>query len=325
MEPPDQGLTSPFICQAPRTLAAEVIQGSVSLYHIPFDCCIILTDSWPSWVNLCLHFPSISVAIYWCQASSSLLASLATVSTFHWVSWDYLPFAPPANSLLLVQGTSGFISALPTSYLLHPSLLITCADAVPSLPFSGWSQAMYDASAYGGMVVGAWGFASTYSLPASLSSFGPFLTSMRLRHFLISTTRGGTAVSSAVSSSRFPFPQAEKCSNEYINTVRWIPQLACLHPSGLWGRECGRETCVLAPSVFTRSKLTIRPLAHSELGNIFSIPQVFMPILEQYPDVAFWTCVPGNLVVRVWDNMRALISDASVGESRLVNAPAPVS
>jgi hypothetical protein len=129
-----------------------------------------------------------------------------------------------------------------------------------------------------------------------------------------------------VSSSRFPFPHADKGNNEdYINTVRWIPQLACLHPSGLWGRECGRETCVLAPSVFTRSKLTIRPLAHSELGNIFSIPQVFMPILEQYPDVAFWTCVPGNLVVRVWDNMRALISDASVGESRLVNAPAPAS
>jgi len=170
------------------------------------------------------------------------------------------------------------------------------------------------------------------------------LSSLRCGYviFLIVLLGGGTAVSSCripflhadksnnessvVSSSRFPFPHADKGNNEdYINTVRWIPQLACLHPSGLWGRECGRETCVLAPSVFTRSKLTIRPLAHSELGNIFSIPQVFMPILEQYPDVAFWTCVPGNLVVRVWDNMRALISDASVGESRLVNAPAPVS
>lgn len=51
----------------------------------------------------------------------------------------------------------------------------------------------------------------------------------------------------------------------YLNEVRLIHSLGALHPQGFWGRGFDRNTPVLAPSVFTQSKWTVRPLAFTEL------------------------------------------------------------
>jgi hypothetical protein len=67
-----------------------------------------------------------------------------------------------------------------------------------------------------------------------------------------------------------------------------------------------------------------------ELGNIFNIPRAFLPLLEQNKDVAFWQCVLGNLVSRVWDNLglyrdvgqfRALLSETKQSSPIVTDAP----
>jgi hypothetical protein len=175
-----------------RPSLPETIQGVVATLVCSFAPCLILVETWPSWVTLCLRFDATPVIIYWYNASEELCASFSVVSPFRWLTWSCLPPSPSDNSFVFIQGSTSFLDHLPRAYVDHPYVLAVCDDhnALSSLPLA-WHSSVYDSSDYGGVIAGPWHISSSLPLPTSLASSRSYLSTTRLRHFLVSTVRGG--------------------------------------------------------------------------------------------------------------------------------------
>jgi hypothetical protein len=181
-------------------------------------------------------------------------------------------------------------------FVNHPSVILAVEDGDYWTPSPSWHVQQFDISQYGGVVQGAWCFASALVLPPPLPAPTALLATMRLCHFLSSTVRGGSIVSS---SKILGF----ECDTHYLRDTVLLPQLGALQPQGFWGWWCGRDTQVLTLSVFHSTKWSIRRLSDLELGNIFNVPKLFLETFKPEHVVKFWKSVPGNLVTRVWENL----------------------
>jgi hypothetical protein len=169
-----------------------MLYGVVAPLRCPFDCCILLAETWASWVTLCLRFVDTPVTIYWYRASEALCQAFSAASSLQWLTWNRLPPSPVNNSVVFIQGSTSFLAHVPMAYVTHPYVLAACGDDTPLLSVpTTWSSSVYDFSVYGGAIAGFCHIASSIPLPTSLSSSGAFLSTTRLRHFLISTVRGG--------------------------------------------------------------------------------------------------------------------------------------
>ncbi len=146
---------------------------------------------------------------------------------------------------------------------------------------------------------GPWTVSSTFPLPEALPLPTAPLSTLRLRHFLSSTVRGGSSV---------PPEELElfDFDSHYLHDSVVIPSFQALHPQGFWRCGCPRSTLILSPSIHSRSKWSVREISVSELGNIFTVPRNFFQVVLQHPGVEFWTAVPGGLLCRVWDNLAHL-------------------
>jgi hypothetical protein len=181
--------------------------------------------------------------------------------------WAWLATMPtsvhtlPQRPLLLTQGSTKFLSTLPSALFTLDSI-ISLEGNQSWQPPPSWYSGAFSLADYGGILHGPWVFFSNKPIPSTLALTSPCLTTLHLHHFIDSTIRGGTDTP----------PEAGPASNMSIfNFPKWIPALSCLNQQGFLSRESPRDL-VLCPSIFSPSRWVIRPLSIRELGAIYNVP-----------------------------------------------------
>ncbi len=181
-----------------RPLSSDLVRGvlplPVSTWPFGRPCCI-LAEGWPSWISVCLHYPSdfSSVTIY----TAALPPSVIMACRHRFSAWDWtsvIPLTLETDTILLIQGSRAFLLSLPDHLLaLSSAVAFDHEYMVGQRPpaRAGWNTARYCFTDYGGVICGRWCVSSRFSLPLQLTTGQSTFPALRLRHFLDPTVWGG--------------------------------------------------------------------------------------------------------------------------------------
>jgi hypothetical protein len=240
-------------------------QCGVIQANLPTRECIIISDSWPSWLFVlaghhlkcsALFLPSVEAS--WITV---LQASFPLCQWFELTVHNMLQFLTPAIEVVFIQG----------SYFLSPDDLPLCLmdrHILWSLPPSlGQFASMKDQQLHlshtqtGGILAGSWTFWSNTTFDVKEAKIIA-ASQRRLRHIINSASVG---------SARLYATPAPDNDHLMYDAVKWcIPKV--LDWNGCFPAQAVTSS-VQCKSVFTSTKWTIRSLTVKELGSVFDVPQ----------------------------------------------------
>ncbi len=98
-------------------LVRGVLPSPVSTGSSRCPCCII-SEGWPSWISVCLHYPFLfsSVAVH----AVALPSSVLDTCRHHFPSWEWtatVPLPVSDDTVILLQGSHSFLRSLPDHLL----------------------------------------------------------------------------------------------------------------------------------------------------------------------------------------------------------------
>jgi hypothetical protein len=121
-------VSSSSVAPLPRSDTAETVSGVLRHPMCVHTNCIVIAEWWPSWVNVCLHFPLSFVTVYGQHASPASCATFNSCSTLTWVPWRALLSTLSSDILLLLQGSQTFLDQLTHLYHTHPAVIVVVED-----------------------------------------------------------------------------------------------------------------------------------------------------------------------------------------------------
>jgi hypothetical protein len=285
-----------------RPLSSDLVRGVLSpRVHSgsPQTPCCIISEGWPSWISVCLHYPSLfsSITVH----AVTLPSAVLDTCRHHFSGWEWtntIPHPVGADTVVLLQGSRRFLRTLPPHFLEGSTATSFNHEYMAGhrpLRYEGWHSATYCFTDYGGVICGRWRMLSRFRLPDSLASGHANFPNLRLCHFLDPTLRGGKQL------------PAEFC-DKALTSTDLMCRSAIRHPTiGGWDARGflvkGHSWLdrVVCPTVYGARVRSLRPLASKELAGIYHLPtSIHQEVDESW---TFHLAAPGLLLKYLWDSI----------------------